>query len=48
MLLTIDPSERANGALLRTLPLFAHLPWTQEILHQVAPFVPKQLAVPFS
>lgn len=40
-LLTLDPSERADGSRLRTLPLFKHLSWTQEILNTDAPFQPQ-------
>ncbi len=41
MLLTLDAGERADGARLRTLPLFSHLSWNQEILNSDAPFVPQ-------
>ena len=40
-LLTPDPLLRADGAGLRTLPLFGHLSWTQDILTAEAPFVPQ-------
>ncbi|XP_046657867.1 serine/threonine-protein kinase greatwall-like [Daphnia pulicaria] len=40
-LLTLDPTERADGSQLRTLPLFDHLSWTQEILNADAPFMPQ-------
>ena len=40
-LLTLDPVTRADGTQLRTLPLFSHLSWTQEILTMDAPFVPQ-------
>ena len=41
VLLTLDPAERADGAHLRTLPLFGHLSWTQDILNADAPFLPQ-------
>lgn len=41
MLLTLEPGERADGSHLRTLPLFDHLSWTQEILNVDAPFLPQ-------
>lgn len=41
VLLTLEPGERADGSHLRTLPLFDHLSWTQEILNVDAPFLPQ-------
>lgn len=39
--MTLDPGARADGGRLRTMPLFSHLSWTQEILNSDAPFVPQ-------